>query len=150
MITEQILLNIYNEKFKTSCINIKKAIKISKTMFSFPTLTLRQKKIKVFKLNSQIERNLQLISEFEKNHFNYINNLSSVHNQTKESSQRSNLSKRKKRANVTFESLFIELYRVNINWGIENNIATTDLNQELNKRKQEDAQNFLSEYEQDL
>ena len=109
MITEQILLNASDENFKTSCINIRKAVKKSKKLFSSQTLTLRQRKIRVQKLSQQIETNLNLVSEFEKSHFSYINSLSSMYSQTKESSKKANLSRRKKRAGVIFESLFIEL-----------------------------------------
>jgi len=147
---ENILLNISSDNFKASCKLAKKEILKSPTVLDYPHKTLRQKRIKKQELEKQINSNIDLLATIKREHYSYVNRLTSAKTNSTSTRERSNYQRRVKRANINLEKLVLQLYRLNFDLISSNNNIINSINEELNKRKEKEVKEFLEEYEQQI
>ena len=147
---ENLLLNISSNNFKNLCKKAKKEIKKSPLVFALEYRTLRQKKIKKQELEKQITLNTQIISDLQREHYTYTNQLNNLKQQTYIRQKRQNLSRRIKRANINHEDLIICLYRVNLDLISARNDVSGLLTDELNHIRQQKIDSFIEEFEKEM
>lgn len=141
MNTKNFSFEMANNNFKTTCKTSRKKIKNSNREINVELSSLnslRKKQIRKQQLEREIEKNIELTSLFRRHYSDYSKELqiAKVSSTKKEGK---NIQRRLKRANINYENLLVNLYKLNLKLLIEDK----ELAQSIEKDIEEERNKFF-------